>query len=228
MGTSNSSKAWFGIVLLALGGFFLLRNLDFIPSFIPYYFFGWEMIMVIVGGAMLITGRRDGFIFLAIGALFLMPDIFDIPRFRMRDWWPVILIAIGLSIVLRRKGHSIRTGGDIDEDFIEDTSIFGGSETSFNSKNFKGGRITSVFGGSKIDFSESKMSEEGAVIDMFCLFGGNELVFPNDWTVVNESFVIFGGYADKRSRSATEQNDPKKLLKIRGSVIFGGSEVKGA
>lgn len=229
MGKSdNSSKAWVGIALVAVGGYFLLRNLGLIPSFIPYYLFGWEMIMVVVGGAMLITGRREGIIFLAIGVLFLLPEIFYLPRFRMRDWWPLVLIIIGGSIVLRRKGHVIRSGGDIDEDFIEDTSIFGGSETSFNSKNFKGGKITSVFGGSKIDFSESEMSEEGAVLDMFCLFGGNELVIPNDWTVVNESFVIFGGYADKRSRSATEQNDPKKLLKIKGSVIFGGSEVKGA
>ncbi|MEP1096984.1 MAG: DUF5668 domain-containing protein [Cyclobacteriaceae bacterium] len=229
MGKSdNSSKAWLGIVLVALGGYFLLRNLDLIPSFIPYYFFGWEMILVIVGGAMLTTGRREGFIFLAIGGLFLLPEIFYLPRFRFRDWWPIVLIIIGVSIVIRRRGFVVREEGDIDEDFIDDTSIFGGSEKSFNSKNFKGGKVTSIFGGSKIDFSDSKMAPEGAVLDMFCLFGGNELVIPNDWTIVNESFVIFGGYADKRSRSATEQNDPKKLLKIKGSVIFGGSEVKGA
>jgi len=184
--------------------------------------------MVIIGGAMLVTGRREGFIFLAIGGLFLLPDIFYMPRFHVRDWWPIVLIIIGISIVLRRKGHVIRAASDIDEDFIEDTSIFGGSEKSFISKNFKGGKITSIFGGSKISFTESKMAEEGAVIDMFCLFGGNELVIPNDWTVVNDSFVIFGGYADKRSRSATEQNDPKKILKIKGSVVFGGSEIKGA
>lgn len=226
--TNNNSKAWLGIVLLALGGYFLLRNFHMIPSFIPYYFFGWEMILVIIGGAMLVTGRREGFIFLAIGGLFLLPEIFYLPRFRIRDWWPIVLIIIGGAIILRRREHVSRGVDDIDEDFIDDTSIFGGSEKSFNSKNFKGGKITSIFGGSTINFSGSKMAEEGAVLDMFCLFGGNELIIPNDWTVVNESFVIFGGYSDKRSRSATDQNDPKKILKIKGSVVFGGSEIKGA
>lgn len=229
MGSSdNNSKTWLGIVLVGLGGYFLFRNLGLIPSFIPYYFFGWEMILILVGGAMLVTGRKEGFIFLAIGGFFLLPEIFYWPRFRVRDWWPLVLIIIGISIFLRRRDSIMRREGDIDEDFIDETSVFGGSEISFNSKNFKGGKITSIFGGSNISFAECKMSEEGAIIDMFCLFGGNELTVPNDWTVVNESFVIFGGYSDKRSRSATEQNDPKKILKIKGSVIFGGSEVKGA
>ncbi len=225
---NNNSKAWLGIVLVAMGGYFLLRNLDLIPSFLPYYLFGWEMIMIIIGGAMVVTGRREGFIFLAIGGFFLLPEIFYWPRFRIRDWWPLVLIVIGIAIVLRRREPVIRSAEDIDEDFVDDTSIFGGSEKSFSSKNFKGGKITSVFGGSTINFSETEIAEEGAVIDVFCLFGGNELIIPNDWTVVNESFVIFGGYADKRARSATEQNDPKKVLRIKGSVIFGGSEVKGA
>lgn len=226
--TDNNSKTWLGIVLVVLGGYFLLRNLDLIPYFIPYYFFGWEMILIVIGGAMLTTGRKEGFIFLIIGGVFLLPDIFYLPRFRIRDWWPIVLIIIGVSIFLRRRDNVLRQAGDLDEDFIDDTSIFGGSEKSCSSKNFKGGKVTSIFGGSTINFSDAKMAQEGAVLDLFCLFGGNELIVPPDWTVVNESFVIFGGYADKRSKSTTEKNDPKKILRIKGSIVFGGSEIKGA
>lgn len=221
-----NQRAWLGIVLVAIGGFFLLRNFDLIPDFLPYWIFSWKTIFVLVGGSMLVTGRREGFVFLAIGGLFLLPDLFDVPRFRFREIWPVILIIIGISIVLRRRDSSHRGLDVVDEDFFEDTAIFGGSEKSFTSQNFQGGKITSVFGGSDIDFSNAKLADGEVVLDIFCLFGGNNFRVPNDWTVINESFVIFGGYSDKRINLA--ENDPSKVLRIKGSVIFGGAEVKGA
>lgn len=222
---STNQKAWVGIALVAFGSYFLLRNLDLIPSFIPYYLFGWEMILIIIGGSMLSTGRKKGFIPLAIGVFFLLPELFYWPRFHMRDWWPVILIIVGVVIVLRRRDHIQRQLGDLDDDFIEDTAIFGGSEKSYSSQNFRGGKLTSIFGGSDIDLSEARMATDEVVLDVFCLFGGSSLIIPNDWTVINESFVIFGGYADKR-RTSTETHDPKKVLRIRGSVILGGAEIK--
>lgn len=177
---------------------------------------------------MLATGKRGGVVFLGIGALFLIPEIFYLPRFEMRDWWPLILVIIGVSIFLRRKEDARRKLGDYDDDYFEDTSVFGGSEKSFTSQSFKGGRISAVFGGSEINFSDAQMGADDATIDLLCLFGGSEITVPNDWTVINESFVIFGGYSDSRPRSAMESNDPKKVLRIKGLVMFGGAEVKGA
>ncbi len=219
---NKNQRAWLGVFLVGLGSFFLLRNLDLIPSFIPYYLFGWEAIMMLAGAAMIATGRREGFVFLLIGGLFLAPEIFDIPRIRMRDWWPVILIAIGLSIFLKRSRFGSKKIGEIDDDFFETTSIFGGSEKSFTSKNFKGGKMTAVFGGSEVYLDNAVLAPEGATIDCFCMFGGHEIHVPNDWTVVNESFVIFGGFSDNRKSS---QKDESKVLRIKGSVIFGGAEI---
>ena len=157
--SQRNQKAWIGVVLVILGAFFLLRNLDMIPYFIPYYFFGWEMILILIGGAMVATGRREGFVMLIIGGFFLLPEIFEflnLPRFRMRDWWPLVLIIIGISIMLRRRGSISRRSGEMDDDFLDDISIFGGSEKSFTSQNFKGGKVTAIFGGSQIDFSSAK------------------------------------------------------------------------
>lgn len=177
---------------------------------------------------MLATGKRGGIVFLAIGALFLIPEIFYLPYFEMRDWWPLILIIIGVSIFLRRRDDARRKVEDFDDSYFEDTAIFGGSEKSYTSQTLKGGKISAVFGGSEINFSDSKMDEDGAVIDILCMFGGSEITVPNDWTVINESFVIFGGYTDIRPRSAIEMNDPNKVLRIKGLAMFGGAEVKGA
>ena len=175
---------------------------------------------------MLVTGRREGLIFLFIGGFFLLPDILYLPHFRMRDWWPVILIVIGVVIVLRRKDYHSKAMLEDDRDFFNNTSIFGGSNKIFTSKNFLGGKLTSVFGGSDVDFTETELGQEEVILDVFCLFGGNNIRVPNNWTVLNDSFVLFGGYNDER-RALAEQ-DPKKILRIKGSIIFGGMDVKGA
>lgn len=228
MGKSHdhNQKAWLGILLVALGGYFLLRNFDLIPSFIPSYFFGWEMIMIIIGGSMVATGRKEGFIFLGIGAFFLIPDIFHWMHISFRDWWPAILVVLGVVIFMRRSERLGTKHGEIDHDYFDDMAVFGGSEKSFSSQNFKGGKVTSMFGGSEIDLTKAKLADQEVVVDVFCMFGGNTFKIPNDWTLVNDSFVLFGGFSD--SRSAPEGGrDPKKVLRIKGSVLFGGGEVKG-
>lgn len=220
---NKNSNTWVGIVLVALGGFFLFRNFDWIPYWLPDYLFSWEMILIVVGVAMLITRRREGFIFLAIGGVFILNDIFYLPHFHMGNLWPIVLIIIGISLFMRRREYQNDASNSDDPDFFNETAIFGGSERSFSAKNFKGGKVTSIFGGSDISFINADIQEGGAVIDQFCMFGGNAFSVPNDWTVINESFVIFGGFGDKR-RDA--ERNPDKVLRIKGTVIFGGGEVK--
>jgi len=224
---NNNQRAWLGVALVLFGGYFLLRNLDLIPDFIPYYLFGWETVFVIIGISMLATRRREGFLFLGIGVFFLLPDIFYLPDFRIRDWWPLILIAIGISIVLRRRDDSRRMDGLHSDDYIENTSIFGGSEKSYSSQSLKGGRITSIFGGSDVDLTHTQMEGDEIVIDILCIFGGNDIKVPRDWTIINESFVIFGGFKDKRPMATSISEASRKVLRIKGSVIFGGAEIKG-
>ncbi|MEO9869652.1 LiaF transmembrane domain-containing protein [Ekhidna sp.] len=223
--TRTNSKTWLGIVLVALGSYFLLRNFNLIPSFLPYWIFSWETIFVVIGGAMLVTGRREGLIFLGIGVFFLLPDILDVPRFRVRDWWPAILIIIGLSIFLRKRHSQVMQPGDLSNDFIEDTSVFGGSEKTVTSRNLKGGKITSIFGGSELNLVDVELGKKEVLIDYFCMFGGNEVTVPHDWTVINESVVVFGSFTDRRSNSHVVQ-DPDKVLRIKGLILFGGFEVR--
>ncbi|WP_420316383.1 LiaF transmembrane domain-containing protein [Ekhidna sp.] len=224
---NSKSKAWVGIVLVALGGYFLLRNLDLIPSFLPFWLFSWEMIFVIIGGAMLASGRREGLVFLGIGAFFIIPDILHIPHFHMRDWWPLILIAVGLSIFLRRRNYNQISPGKSNDEFFEDVSIFGGSEKTITSQNLKTARINSIFGGSELNLLGVKLGQKEVILDYLCIFGGNEIIVPNDWTIVNEMFVLFGGYSDKRAIVSGVKPDPEKVLRLKGLILFGGSEVRG-
>ena len=222
---NSNSKVWLGIVLVIIGSYFLLRNLHMIPSFLPYWLFGWESIFIIIGGAMLITGRREGLVFLGIGAFFILPDILDIPRFRVRDWWPLILIILGLSIFFRRRSYISGEPDFSNEEYFKDTSIFGGSSHIVTSKKLKGVQVSSIFGSSELNMVEAEMGQKEVIVDCLCIFGGNEIVVPEDWTVINEMFVVFGGFSDMRSKSGVVR-DPDKVLRLKGMVLFGGSEVK--
>ncbi|NQZ78214.1 MAG: hypothetical protein HRT61_19225 [Ekhidna sp.] len=224
---STNSKVWLGLFLVLLGAYFLLRNLYLIPDFLPYWLFDWEMIFILIGGTMLVTGKREGLVFLGIGLFFILPEVLGIPDFRVRDWWPVILIAIGLSIFLKRSAVSGEYQSGTNDEFFDDTSVFGGSTKTITSQNLRAARISSVFGGSEINLTNAEIGNKEMILDCLCLFGGNEIIVPNDWTVINEMTVIFGGFSDQRISTSGVDQDPEKVVRMKGLVLFGGSEVRG-
>ncbi len=240
MNDNNKTKnnAWLGIVLVVLGSYFVLRNLHIIPysiyNILPYEFFSWRTVLIVIGVAMLSTGKKNGYIFIGIGAITLIPHIFSGVywlQFDLRDLWPLILIAIGVSIFLKKKdsriGGSFSKAGVQDDEYIEEVNIFGGSERYITSRNFKGGKVTSIFGGSNINFIDADLSPDNAVIDAFSLFGGCTFIVPSDWNVVIDSTNIFGGYTNKRHFHSVESPiNQEKVLVIKGTAIFGGGEIK--
>jgi hypothetical protein len=90
-----------------------------------------------------------------------------------------------------------------------------------------GGKITSIFGGAEYDLRQAMLSENGAVIDCVCIFGGSSFKVPPDWTIKNEISTIFGAFTDKRGMSVHEVSySPSKTLVLKGFSAFGGVEVK--
>ena len=87
--------------------------------------------------------------------------------------------------------------------------------------------MTAVFGGSKINLSNaSVVAGQIPVIDVFAMFGGTEIIVPEDWTVKLEISAIFGGFSDKRKSVINVVNNPDKTLVVKGMVLFGGGEIK--
>ena len=177
---------------------------------------------------MLTTGRRSGLVFLLIGGFFIMPDILGFSGIYIRNWWPLILIVVGISILARRGNLSssgsngLKEGSDFDV-----VSILSGRKHVVEAEVFEGGKVTSIFGGSEIDLSNAKMGTEPAVIDSLVMCGGSEIKVPKDWKVQVDVTCILGGFSD--SRKTTEEGvDPKKLLILKGFIICGGGEITSA
>lgn len=213
----QNRKAILGLVLVLVGAFFLLNNLGVLPR-LPWWAYEWYSILIGIGIVVTAAGNRStGIVLMGIGAAFLIQDIY---YFRWRDFWPVILIVIGLSFIFRHKKSA--SNQTFDDNYFEALNIFGGGNQRVVSSQLEGGKTTTIFGGTEIDLRESK-PVDGAVIEIFTAFGGVEFLVPADWKIKNESHVILGGFEDKRQTEITD-NSPQVI--VRGTVIFGGGELK--
>jgi predicted membrane protein len=62
-----------------------------------------------------------------------------------------------------------------------------------------------------------------AVINIFAMMGGFEIVVPETWRVISEVTPFMGGIEDK-SRTSANPNAP--TLVIRGFMMMGGLTLK--
>ncbi|MDW3210042.1 MAG: DUF5668 domain-containing protein [Reichenbachiella sp.] len=249
--SSGSRSGAVGLILIALGTLFLLDNLDLIPYEISYYLFNWKGIMIIIGAIFLSSkeNKSPGIILMAVGGFFIMSDVlsyeFDWHWYDTRKlFWPVLLIVIGLVILSRKSkspivsAHVFTNAADQvadeigkktppnDADHINVTAMLGGGDMSITSDNFQGGKVTTLMGGGTYDLSKCNLAEGTQEIDVLILMGGANFIVPSDWNVRLEVTSIFGGFSDCRKFSSEDKTDATKELLIKGTVLFGGGEVK--
>ncbi len=116
------------------------------------------------------------------------------------------------------------TGATSGDDYLDETSVFGGVHKVVVSKNFKGGDVVNIFGGCDINLTQADFT--GTVtLDITQIFGGAKIIVPTDWKVVVKTTSIFGGVEDKRPASLIKEN-PDKTLLIEGTSIFGGISIQ--
>lgn len=243
MQTNNNTTARLiaGLILIVLGGLFLLDNYGIIYFSLPNFIFQWEYILIIIGSIILATSHNKtaGIILIAIGLFSLFPE-----------FWPLVLVGLGIYIILKRskpKSDFINSGisGSFDQesmgsgdpnnntstnksfqDSIDDVSIFGGGTKNFSSRNFTGGKLTAIFGGSDIHLENCSLAHGRNELDLFVMFGGYTIFVPQDWNVIIDLVPIFGGFSDRRIKDPNRVYEEDKVLIIKGMVLFGGGEIK--
>ena len=244
--TGKSKGGLFGLLLILAGVLFLAFNFGWLDPSLRYILFSWPMIFVVFAFIALSKKEYWGIVFwLVLAAFFLLPRIAavypdmlpGIDKNFARDYWPVMLIVIGLAIILRMSfGKKLlcrqKSHRHIEFNQIEGTSgvyvrkvIFGGNEDIFLEPIFRGGKIEVVFGGVELDLRRTTLPEGDTHLSIEAVFGGIKLYLPNDWVVVPQIDAILGGVDNKRF-SPVVQAEPSRRLIITGEVIFGGCELR--
>ncbi|HET8924450.1 MAG TPA: DUF5668 domain-containing protein [Candidatus Acidoferrum sp.] len=221
-----------GALLILVGLAFLLDHMGIIS--IDHLWRFWPMLLIAAGISNVVSPERRfwGIILIAAGTL-LQLNLLGMAHFGWADFWPVVLISVGLMIIwnsLRAKDCATAPsaqGGD-PRLTVNGVAIFSGLERRMTTQDFQGGHVTAIFGGIELDLTEAKMQADEATLEVNAIFGGVELRVPDSWQVSYRGGPIFGGVDDKTRIRRTEDlaGAKPKVLHITGLIAFGGLEIK--
>lgn len=206
VGLKNGFKDMAWIILIVIGGFFLIDRIIPWDSEVKKFF--WPA-AIIAWGLVVIFGARW-----RSKKIRSNHPSQDVEHNYSSGHIPGSTVNIGSG--------SRSTEGP--EDFLDSVSIFGGIKRIVLSKNFKGADIVNIFGGSELNMSQTDFTTP-PIMDITQMFGGTKLIVPADWEVKSEMTAIFGGIDDKRQPRMSSE-PPAKVVILRGTSIFGGIEIK--
>lgn len=223
-----SGRLVFGLLLLAFGLLWTLDNLNLVETervlqYWPVPLLAWGLCML----TGLFCRRRPvaGVIWTVIGGWLLLWEL-DVVRLSLFDLWPLVLIFIGATLVARAwRGGAFGSSATDKEPVLNAFVIMGGIERKVSAESFRGGEVNAVMGGADIDLRGARLASEGAILDVFAMFGGVDVTVPEGWRVIGHVTPLLGGFEDS-TVPPTEPNAP--TLTVRGMAVMGGVEVKHA
>ena len=220
-----------GTTIALAGILFTLDNLDLLRArdFIQF----WPMAFIAIGVAQIIQGRTTssavgGAIWIAIGGHMIGRRL-GLWDTRIWDYWPVALIVFGGHIVWQAFHRAELRAGDIPgppgegRAAVTGTAILGGFDRKITSQTFERAEISAFMGGGKLDLRDAQMAGSQAVVDVFALMGGFEILVPETWNVEVEVTPFMGGYENK---TISHAGGTAPRLVIRGFVMMGGLDIK--
>ena len=223
-GRASRPNIVFGLLLAVMGSIFLLHNLGL--HFFDEFWRFWPLGLLLLGLAKAFSGRADertfGWIMTFLGAVFLAQFTFGLDV-RMGQFWPGILIIVGVSIVMRSiQGPKPPREALETSSMLRESAVVGGITRKNASQSFQGGELTAFMGGCEIDLRDARMAGPQAVVDCFTMWGGIEIIVPPDWVVEPQVSVYAAAFEDK-TRPPVQ---PAGRLIVRGTAVMGGIEVK--
>lgn len=223
----------FGLGVVGIGVLALLDNLHVFDIALLRTF--WPLALVLWGLSRLAWPRHTGsglfgLIMIGVGSVLTAQNLGYV-HFQLRDWWPVLIILAGLSILLRgfyprQASSQPQVGFDTSTlehgERVDIHTSFGAVNMQNDSRSFKGGRIDVTFGGVELDLRQAVMDGPEAVLEVSARFSGIDLRVPREWQVVVEIGATLGGIDDK----TVPPMNPTQRLVLRGEAVFGGVDIK--
>ena len=226
----NFGNVLWGIVLIAIGIIIGVNSLGIAP--INIFFDGWWTLFIIVPCFIGLFKEREktgNIIGLIIGIVLLL-CCQGLLNFDL-IWklaLPTILVIIGISFIFKDTfDHKIN--GEIkklNKNRVKDNgycATFSGQNVNFDGEKFNGTDLTAVFGGLKC-YLRNAVIESDSVINVSSIFGGTEIIVPENVKVKIKSTSMFGGVDEKRKNKS--DNQESNTIYINATCLFGGVEIK--
>ncbi len=198
---------------------------------IDLFFDGWWTLFIIVPctiGFITEKEKIGNLIGLAVGVCLLLACQ-NVMSFEIL--WklivPILVILIGLTMICKNLfNRKFDAAVDkLNEKFNKDDesgAVFGGQNIDMAGKEFKGKNVNAVFGGLKLDLRKAKIKED-VIINASAIFGGIDIMVPEDVAVETKSNSFFGGVSNKTKNTP---KDGAPTVYVNGMALFGGIEVK--
>lgn len=222
------SNIMWGLVLIALGVIIGLNSLGL--TSIELFFDGWWTLFIIIPcfiGLITDKEKTGSIIGLIIGVLLLLgcQDIISFETF-WKLLIPMLLVILGLSMVFKDIFNSKinRKISELNKNSKSEKNVsayFSGQKVAYSKEEFDGINMEAVFGGIKLDLREAIIKKD-VVINARAIFGGIDILVPENINVVVSSSSMFGGVDNKREIN----QDNKITIYVNGSSLFGGIDIK--
>ena len=218
--TSLSRNIW-GVGILLLGVGFLLDALNVI-EFNNFAATWWPSLIIIGGLGALLGNPRNWLLplgFTAVGVVMQLNqlDVVDVNIGALI--WPVIVIAVGLSLLLRQGFNRPNTTTEDTSDLF---AALAGIDNKVTSQSYKGGKVSAVMGGVSLDLRKADIKDV-AQLDLFAFWGGVEVKVPETWRVNVSGTPLLGGWDNKGGKP---ENKKAPVLNINATCIMGGVDIK--
>lgn len=224
MATRLSTRALTGAIIVVIGLLLLLDTTNIAETSEVWRFVPSLFILLGVWALWRSGGRNPtGPLLVIVVAGIVQLQALDLLTDQVIEtWWPVVVILVGLSFIVGRpwRTRQEQTG----DESVDLFAMFGGVERRVGSQSFRNADCTALFGGTTVDLRDAAVAEKPATVDVLVLFGGAEVVVPEDWGVAVDVVPIFGGTDDERRRVPESTGDPD--LRVTGLVGFGGVTIK--
>lgn len=225
---NNIKNILWGIILVIIGVIIGLNTIGITD--IDIFFDGWWTLVIIVPcfiGLFTNKDKTGNIIGLLVGVILLlgMQNIIDF-NLIWKLLLPSIIVIIGLSLIFKNTFNSkinneIKKLNNKNTKDNEYCATFSGQRIAFPNEEFKGATLNSVFGSITCDLREAKIKED-VVINASSVFGGIDIIVPDDVNIKIKSNSIFGGVNNKKKNN----EDKKYTIYVNASCLFGGVDIK--
>ena len=220
----NLTRIIIGAILIACGVIYILGAFDVIDMNIS--FDGWWALFIIVPSISGLITSRDKIwnafcLLLGIYLLLAAQGVIEYAiGFKLSV--PIIIILLGIKLIVKSVSPQ-KKSDNVEKGQKKNMAAFSLQTIDFTDEEITVAKIGAVFGGAKCNLTDAKI-KDGSQIDLFCAFGGVDIIVPENVNVKVNTFCLFGGISDKRVIKPSDKDGV--TLTINGFCIFGGADIK--